>query len=104
MAGHFISRGFVGRRCQPENAGRLPARQHVTPDFPVLSAQRTADSTECAHRGQVSAMGGLLAFGMGPGVVLRCPTCKELVPRVAVTPGATYVDARGAAYLCIERG
>ena len=41
MAGHFVSRGFIGRRRQPESAGRLPPGQYITPDFPVLSAGPT---------------------------------------------------------------
>ncbi len=41
MAENFISRGFLGKRRQPEQAGRVPPGQYVTPDFPVLSAGPT---------------------------------------------------------------
>jgi DMSO/TMAO reductase YedYZ molybdopterin-dependent catalytic subunit len=41
MAGNFISRGFTGKRRQPEAANRVPPGQYVTPDFPVLSAGPT---------------------------------------------------------------
>jgi DMSO/TMAO reductase YedYZ molybdopterin-dependent catalytic subunit len=41
MANRFISRGFTGKRRQPEAAERLPPGQHITPDFPVLSAGPT---------------------------------------------------------------
>ena len=41
MGERFISRGFWGRRRQPEQAGRLPPGQHLVPDFPVLSAGPT---------------------------------------------------------------
>ncbi|MGH6809065.1 MAG: sulfite oxidase-like oxidoreductase [Ensifer adhaerens] len=41
MADRFISRGFVGKRRQPEAANRVPPGQHVTRDFPVLSAGPT---------------------------------------------------------------
>ena len=37
----FISRGFVGRRREPSLTNRLPPGQHLTPDFPVLSAGPT---------------------------------------------------------------
>jgi hypothetical protein len=37
------------------------------------------------------------------GVVLRCPYCGAIVLRVAVTPRAIYLDARGAVYLRLER-
>ena len=37
----FISRGFQRRSVEPEPAGRVPPGQHVTSDFPVLSAGPT---------------------------------------------------------------
>ncbi|HEU0165390.1 MAG TPA: sulfite oxidase-like oxidoreductase [Thermomicrobiales bacterium] len=40
MAG-FISRGFRSRRLPPEIAARVPPGQHLTEDFPVLSAGPT---------------------------------------------------------------
>jgi len=40
MAG-FVTRGFRGRRRDPDVAGRVPPGQYVTPDFPVLSAGPT---------------------------------------------------------------
>lgn len=41
MTSNFISRGFYGKRRQPEAANRIPPGQYVTPDFPVLSAGPT---------------------------------------------------------------
>jgi DMSO/TMAO reductase YedYZ molybdopterin-dependent catalytic subunit len=41
MSSNFISRGFTGKRRQPETANRVPPGQYVTPDFPVLSAGPT---------------------------------------------------------------
>jgi DMSO/TMAO reductase YedYZ molybdopterin-dependent catalytic subunit len=41
MPERFVSRGFIGKRRQPENLGRLPPGQYVAPDFPVLSAGPT---------------------------------------------------------------
>jgi DMSO/TMAO reductase YedYZ molybdopterin-dependent catalytic subunit len=41
MGQQFISRGFLGRRREPATAGRVPPGQHVTSDFPVLSAGPT---------------------------------------------------------------
>lgn len=38
---NIISRGFRGRRRSSEAAGRLPAGQYLTTDFPVLSAGPT---------------------------------------------------------------
>lgn len=41
MAEGFVSRGFLGRRRQPEQAGRLPPGQYLVNDWPVLSAGAT---------------------------------------------------------------
>lgn len=41
MAEGFVSRGFFGRRRQPEQAGRLPPGQYLVNDWPVLSAGPT---------------------------------------------------------------
>lgn len=41
VAQPFVSRGFIGKRRQPTAPERLPPGQHVTPNFPVLSAGPT---------------------------------------------------------------
>lgn len=41
MAEGFVSRGFLGRRRQPDQAGRLPPGQYLVNDWPVLSAGPT---------------------------------------------------------------
>ncbi len=41
MTDRFTSRGFFGRRRQPEAGDRVPPGQYVTDDFPVLSAGPT---------------------------------------------------------------
>lgn len=46
MAKGFFSRGFRGRRQEPEIAGRLPPGQYLTKDFPVLSAGPTPHTPE----------------------------------------------------------
>ena len=41
MGSGFFSRGFRGRRTDPDLAGRIPPGQYLTRDFPVLSAGPT---------------------------------------------------------------
>jgi hypothetical protein len=48
-------------------------------------------------------VGAMRAYMGGPGAVLRCPACDEVVLRIVETADATYVDARGAAYLVFRR-
>jgi phage FluMu protein Com len=69
----------------------------------LFGGDMTAVPGRCAHCGTVSAVGAMRAYTRAPGAVLRCPACKEVVLRVVETVDATYVDARGAAYLRFER-
>jgi DMSO/TMAO reductase YedYZ molybdopterin-dependent catalytic subunit len=41
-----VTRGFHGRRREPENGKRVPPGQYVTQDFPVLSAGPTPHTKE----------------------------------------------------------
>jgi phage FluMu protein Com len=69
----------------------------------AFGAEMTAVPSRCAHCGAVSAIAELGAYVRAPGAVLRCPVCEGVVLRIVETDAATYVDARGAAYLRFER-
>jgi hypothetical protein len=69
----------------------------------IFGSEMTAEPSECAHCGNQAEVGTLLAFTHGPGVVLRCSACGQVVLRIVQTPGAIYLDARGAVYLKLSR-
>ena len=69
----------------------------------LFGGDMTASPTECAHCGRHGQVGQLLAFTQAPGLTLRCPGCENVMVRVVETPAATYLDARGAVYLRIDR-
>ncbi len=69
----------------------------------IFGTDMTAAPTECANCGAEGEMGTLLAFTQAPGVVLRCPSCEQVVLRIVQTPNAYYIDARGAVYLRLAR-
>jgi hypothetical protein len=71
--------------------------------FEIFGVEMTASPTECAHCGNSGEIGALLAFTQGPGIVLRCSSCENVVLRIVQTPEAVYVDARGAVYLRLAR-
>ena len=95
MPEQFVSRGVVGNRRQGDQSKRLPPGQYLTNDFPVLSAA----PTECAHCGNEAEVGALLAFTQGPGIVLRCSACEQVVLRIVKSSDSILLDARGAVYL-----
>lgn len=67
--------------------------------FEIFGVEMTASATECAHCGKSGEIGELLAFTQGPGIILRCSSCENVVLRIVRTPDAIYLDARGAVYL-----
>jgi hypothetical protein len=69
----------------------------------IFGTDMTAVPGQCANCGTVNMVGAMRAFTRGPGSVLRCPACDEVVLRVVETTEATYVDARGAAYFRLVR-
>src|SRR5215207_5818942 len=71
--------------------------------YEIFGAEMTASPTECAHCGKEGEIGTLLAFTQGPGIVLRCSGCENVVIRIVQTPEAIYLDARGAVYLRLVR-
>jgi uncharacterized protein DUF6510 len=71
--------------------------------FEIFGTEMTASPTECAHCGREGEIGTLLAFTRGPGIVLRCSACENVVIRIVQTEDAIYLDARGAVYLKLAR-
>ena len=69
----------------------------------VFGIEMTDVPGECAHCHTVSVVGTLRAYTRGPGIVLRCPACQEIVIRIVETPTGTLVDVRGARYLRFGR-
>jgi phage FluMu protein Com len=69
----------------------------------LFGGDMTAIPGSCAHCGTVSVIAEMRAYVQAPGRILRCPTCDGVVIRIVETPQATYVDARGAAYLRMAR-
>lgn len=63
----------------------------------------TAVPGQCAHCHTINMVGAMRVYMGGPGAVVRCPACDEVVLRVVETSEAMYVDARGAVYLRFER-
>ncbi len=65
----------------------------------IFGLEMTAAPTECVTCGREGEIGTLLAFIHGPGIVLRCSGCEQVMIRIVQTPEAIYLDARGAVYL-----
>ncbi len=63
----------------------------------VFGVELTGQESECAHCGNHAQVGTFRVYDMhGPGVVLRCSTCAQIVIRLVRRPDGSYlVDASG---------
>ena len=59
----------------------------------------TSAEERCAHCGTVSVIATMRVYARGPGVVVRCPACTDVVVRIVETPRGFRVDASGATLL-----
>ncbi|HTI63739.1 MAG TPA: DUF6510 family protein [Gemmatimonadaceae bacterium] len=67
----------------------------------VFATDVTAALATCTGCGAVSAVGALLEYGHGMGIVLRCPRCTAVLLRVVRTPGWLRLDASGISLMAI---
>jgi hypothetical protein len=65
----------------------------------LMGLDVTTFVARCAHCGNRDAMGSLRAWVHGPGIVLRCVICSQVVVRWVRRPDGPRLDLRGAAYL-----
>jgi hypothetical protein len=65
----------------------------------VFGREVTSMEERCVHCGTVSVVGTLRVYHRGPGVVVRCPACAEVVLRMVETPTGMRVDLSGATHL-----
>ena len=61
----------------------------------------TTARTTCANCDDTRAMGALLVYAHGMGMVMRCPNCDAVVLRIARTPMRLWLDATGAKLVAI---
>ena len=61
----------------------------------VFGLDMTGTPGECAHCHTVSVVGTMRVYMRGPGVVIRCPACAEVVVRIVRTPSRMFVDTSG---------
>lgn len=65
----------------------------------ALGRDMTGDEERCAHCGTTSIIATMRVYARGPGVVVRCPACTDVVLRIVETPGGLRIDASGATHL-----
>jgi hypothetical protein len=70
----------------------------------IFAVEMTNNRVECANCGRQGEIGTLLAFMQAPGVVLRCPSCEQVILRAVQSAETIYLDLRGAAFVSFKLG
>jgi hypothetical protein len=65
----------------------------------IFAVDVTAAVVTCAGCGRAGVVAELRLWGRAPGVVARCPACKEVVLRLVRAPDRVFLDLRGATRL-----
>jgi uncharacterized protein DUF6510 len=68
----------------------------------MFGAEVTASEERCTHCGTVSLIGTLRVYMRGPGIIVRCPACTDIVLRIVRTPAGVRIDTSGAAGLTLR--
>ncbi len=61
----------------------------------VFSAEATTAVVTCATCAASGAVGAVIVYSHGPGVVLRCPECTQVLMRFARIRGRMVADFGG---------
>lgn len=69
----------------------------------VFGREVTGAEERCAHCGTVSVIATMRVYMRGPGIVVRCPACTDVVLRIVETPRGIRIDASGATMLRASR-
>ena len=67
----------------------------------VFGREVTDREERCAHCGTISVVGTMRVYMRGPGVVVRCPACTDVILRIVETPAGFRVDLSGATHLAL---
>jgi Family of unknown function (DUF6510) len=70
----------------------------------LFAVDLTAARSRCASCGTTEALGAHLLYADAPALVLRCPTCTQVVLRYASRDGRILLDLRGAQLVTITTG
>ena len=85
----------------PTSARRLDGNAAAGTLADLFAVDLTAARSRCAACGATSMLGAHLLYADAPAMVLRCPTCTEVVLRYASQEGRILLDMRGAGLLTV---
>src|SRR3954451_10596390 len=82
-------------------ARRLDGNAAAGPLADLFAVDLTEARSHCAACGSTSMLGAHHLYADAPALVLRCPSCTEVVLRFAVQKGRLLLDLRGSQLLIV---
>lgn len=70
----------------------------------LFSPDLTSARARCAGCNATQAIGALLVYAHGMGMVARCPSCEGVIMRVVKTPTHIWFEATGATSIAVAQG
>jgi len=68
----------------------------------VLAVDPTSAVSTCAHCGRPAPLGEHLVYADAPALVLRCPSCMQVVLRCASDAAGVRLEMRGVRLLAVS--
>ena len=78
---------------------RLDGNAAAGPLGELFAFDITTATTTCDGCGHASPVGGVMLYGQEMGLVLRCPSCSNVMMCVTRPHGETWLDLRGVRLL-----
>jgi hypothetical protein len=85
----------------PTSARRLDGNAAGGALTDLFAVDLTAARSRCASCGTTAMLGAHHLYADAPAMVVRCPTCTEVVLRFASQDGRMLLDLRGAELLTV---
>jgi hypothetical protein len=76
--------------------GHLDGNALAGPLSELFAVDVTAATGRCVDCGLAGPVAALRVYAVAPGLVARCPGCGHVVLRLVRTPGAVWLDLKGA--------
>jgi NAD-dependent SIR2 family protein deacetylase len=70
----------------------------------IFPFEMTLAQVTCTGCGATNAIGATAAYMHGMGTVIRCPSCDNVLIRIALVRGHYLLDLRGVRVLQIKEG
>jgi hypothetical protein len=85
----------------PANAMRVDGNAAAGMLSELFTPDLTTARARCAGCNATRAIGALLVYAHGMGMVVRCPSCEGVILRVVKTPTHLWFEATGATSIAV---